>query len=158
MSTLEAALAEHPFFRGFDSDYLHDIVHSAVFVHYDSDACIFHEGEQATHFYLLNQGQVGLETFTADRGEIAIETIEAGEVLGWSWLFPPYRWHFSARVIKPVQAIALDAADLRKMCEEDHTFGYELVRWVAHIITQRLQATRLQLLDVYRVRMYERRS
>ncbi|HTK11185.1 MAG TPA: cyclic nucleotide-binding domain-containing protein [Ktedonobacteraceae bacterium] len=155
MSTLEEALAEHPFFRGFDSDYLHDIVRFAVFIHYDSDVCIFHEGEQATHFYLLNQGKVGLETFSADRGAIAIETIEAGEVLGWSWLFPPYRWHFSSRVIEPVHGIMLDAATLRKMCDEDHTFGYELVRRIAHVITQRLQSTRLQLLDVYRLRTEE---
>jgi CRP/FNR family cyclic AMP-dependent transcriptional regulator len=92
-----------------------------------------------------------LEAFAAQRGPITIETIEAGEVLGWSWLFPPYRWHFSARVVEPTRAIALDGVCLRSKGEADHDLGYELVKRVAQIMMQRLQATRLQLLDVYGV-------
>jgi CRP-like cAMP-binding protein len=72
-------------------------------------------------------------------------------VLGWSWLFPPYRWHFDARALELTRAIALDGKCLREKCEEDHDLGYELVKRVAQIIMERLQATRLQLLDVYGV-------
>ncbi|MBO0783363.1 MAG: hypothetical protein J2P37_31505 [Ktedonobacteraceae bacterium] len=100
---------------------------------------------------MLHEGRVALETFSGERGAITIETIEAGEALGWSWLFPPYRWHFSARVLEPVQAIVLDGERLRIRGEEDCDFGYDLVKRVAHIVIQRLQATRLQLLDLYRI-------
>lgn len=149
MQTLEALLAEHPFFEGLNSDYIRTIASNAAPVLYDNETYIFYEGEPASHFYLICRGKVALETFAAERGAIIIETIEENEVLGWSWLFPPYRWHFSARVFEPVEAIALGAAALRAQCEEDHDFGYELVKRVGQIIMQRLQATRLQLLDLY---------
>src|SRR5579884_3888343 len=81
--------------------------------------------------------------------EIVIETIEAGEALGWSWLFPPYRWHFSARALQDVRAIALDGVCLRTKGAQDHDLGYELAMRVARILMERLQSTRLQLLDLY---------
>ncbi|GHO88454.1 Crp/Fnr family transcriptional regulator [Dictyobacter formicarum] len=153
MQTCEQILAAHPFFKGLPLYYLHQIADLATSVAYDSNQYIFHEGEPAEYFYILTEGKVVLETFAADRGSISIETIEAGEVLGWSWLFEPYRWHFSAHVIEKVEAIALHGAPLRRMCETDHVFGYKLVKRVAYIIMQRLQMTRLQLLDVYQTRV-----
>ena len=151
MQTLEAILAEHPFFQGLESRYMELLTGCASNVRYDAGAYILREGEPASHFYVIRQGKVALETFAAQRGQITIETIEAGEVLGWSWLFPPYQWHFSARTVEPTRAIALDGVCLRTKAEEDHDLGYELVKRVAHIMMQRLQATRLQLLDVYSV-------
>ena len=151
MQTLEAILAGHPFFEGFETRYMQLITGCASNVRFDAGEYIFHEGEDASHFYLIRQGKVALETWAAQRGPITIETIEAGEVLGWSWLFPPYRWHFSARVVEPVRAIALDGVCLRSKGEADHDLGYQLVKRVAQIMMQRLQATRLQLLDVYGV-------
>jgi CRP/FNR family cyclic AMP-dependent transcriptional regulator len=152
MQTLEAILAEHPFFAGFEAGYLQLMTGCASNVHFDAGEYIFHEGGDASHFYLIRQGKVALETWAAQHGPITIETIEAGEVLGWSWLFPPYRWHFSARVVEPMRAIALDGVCLRAKGEADHDLGYELMTRVAQIMMQRLQATRLQLLDVYGVR------
>ncbi len=152
MQTLEAILAVHPFFEGLEPKYLQFITGCASNVRFDAGAYIFREGEAASHFYIIRQGKVALETFAAQRGPITIETIEAGEVLGWSWLFPPYRWHFGARVVEPTRAIALDGVCLRTKGEADHDLGYELVKRVAQIMMQRLQATRLQLLDVYGVR------
>ena len=152
MDTHESLMADHAFFKGLAVPYLDALSHIATHVSYNHDAYLFHEGEQATHFYLIKEGKIVLETFAPERGVIPIETIAAGEVLGWSWLFPPYRWHFSAHAIEPVQAIALDGVTLRTMSEKDPTFGYEFTRRVAYIIMQRLQATRLQLLNVYRMR------
>ncbi len=152
MQTFEALLAEHPFFAGLEPHYLQVIAGFASHIHYDSEKYIFHEGERAAYFYIIHKGKVALETFGAERGMMTIETIEAGEVLGWSWLFPPYRWHFAARVVEPTSAIVLDGAELRARGEADHNFGYELVKRVAQIMTQRLQATRLQLLDLYSIR------
>lgn len=151
MQTLEPYLAEHPFLKGIDPRHLNIIVGCASNVSFDAEQYILHEGEEAANFYIIHKGKVALEIFTSDRGPITIQTIGEGDVLGWSWLIPPYHWHYDARAIEPTNAIALDAKCLRAKCEEDHDLGYELLKRFAHVITQRLEATRLQLLDVYGV-------
>lgn len=151
MQTLEAILAAHPFFKDFSSEHLQLMVSCARNVRYPAGSYLFHESEPADHFYLIREGVVALETTAAQRQPVTIETIEVGEVLGWSWLFPPYRWHFSARVVEPIRAIALDGTCLRTKAETDHELGYQLTRRVAQIMLQRLQATRLQFLDIYQV-------
>jgi CRP/FNR family transcriptional regulator, cyclic AMP receptor protein len=149
MQTLESILVEHPFFKELQPQYLQLITGCASNVRFNAGTYMFREGAEASQFYLIRHGKVALEISAAQRGHITIETIEAGEVLGWSWLFPPYRWHFSARVVEPVRAIALDGTCLRAKGEEDHDLGYELMKRVAQIMMERLQATRIQLLDVY---------
>lgn len=149
MQTLEPILAEHPFFKGLKPEYLQFITGCASNVRFDTGSYIFHEGEDASQFYLIREGKVALELFAAQHGPITIETIEAGEVLGWSWLFPPYRWHFSGHVFEPTHAIALDGKCLRAKGEENHDLGYELMKRVAQIMMERLQATRIRLLDIY---------
>jgi len=149
VQTLESILAEHPFFKGLEPRYMQLITGCASNVRFTSGEYIFREGERAEHFYIIREGKIALETHDAQRGRVIIETIEAGEVLGWSWLFPPYHWHFSARAVKETRAIALDGACLRAKGEAYHDLGYELAMRVARIIMERLQATRLQLLDVY---------
>lgn len=151
MQTLENLLTEHPFFKGLEQGYIEFIAGCGRNVHFDTGAYMFREGNDANYFYIIRKGKVALEVFAAERGTITIETVEAGEVLGWSWLFPPYRWHFSARAVQPVSAIALDGTCLRRKCSNDPHLGYELTLRVANILMQRLQATRLQLLDVYNV-------
>lgn len=151
MQTLAAILAAHPFFHGFDARQMDLIAGCAMNVRFPADHSLFREGEPATHFYLIREGKVALETVAVPHGPVVIETIEAGEVLGWSWLFPPYRWHFTARVVEPMRAIMFDGVCLREKSEMDHDLGYELMKRMAHILIQRLQATRLQLLDVYQV-------
>jgi CRP-like cAMP-binding protein len=149
MKTLEAMLAEHPFFLELDPGHLHLIVHRASEDTFGEQEYIFSEGEKAGKFYAILKGKVVLEAFAAQRGQIPIETLAGGEVLGWSWLFPPYRWQFSARVVEPTQVIVMDGVYLRDKAEEDHDLGYELEKRMAQVIIQRLQATRRQLLDVY---------
>ena len=151
MQTLEPYLAEHPFLKGLDPRHLNIIVGCASNVRFDAEQYILREGEEATNFYIIHHGKVALEIFTSDRGPITIQTIGEGDVLGWSWLIPPYQWHYDARAIEPTSAIALDAKCLRIKCEEDHDLGYELLKRFTRVITQRLEATRLQLLDVYGV-------
>ena len=149
MRTLEPIIAEHPFFRGLKPEHLQVVVGCASNVRFNAETFIFREGEEAKQFYLIRQGRVGLEIYVPERGPVTIQTISAGDVLGWSWLFPPYRWHFDARALELTRAIAFDGECLRTKCEEDHDLGYELMKRFAHIIMQRLQATRIQLLDVY---------
>lgn len=152
MRTLETILAEHPFFAGLEPRYVQIIAGCASNVAFEEGQIIFREGEEANRFYLIRQGRVALEVHAAGVGTLTIQTLDAGDILGWSWLVPPYRWHFDARAVEPTRAIALDGECLRRKCDEDHDLGYELLKRFAEIITQRLQATRLQLLDVYNAR------
>ena len=149
METLERVLSEHPFFQDLESHYLSLIVSCASNVRFDADQFIFREGGTADTFYLIRYGNVALEMCSPGKGPVLIQTLGEGAVLGWSWLIPPHRWRFDARATELVRAIALDGKCLRAKCEADHDLGYELMRRVAHIMEERLQATRLQLLDVY---------
>jgi len=152
METLERILGEHPFFKDLDEAYLKLVTGCASNVRFEPDAYIFREGEEANQFYLIRQGRVALQILAPERGPITVETLEEGDILGWSWLIPPYNWHFDARALEMTRAIALDAKCLRRKCEEDHNLGYELLKRFGHIMEQRLSSTRLQLLDMYGVR------
>jgi CRP/FNR family cyclic AMP-dependent transcriptional regulator len=149
METLEPILSQHPFFEGLDHAYLKLITGCASNVKFQEGASIFRTGEDATHFYLLRQGTVALEMYAPQRPPITVQTVEKGEMLGWSWLIPPYHWYFDARAVDAVRAIAIDGRCLRTKCEENHDLGYELLKRVSSIMYQRLQATRLQVMDVY---------
>lgn len=150
VQTLEPLLAEHPFLKGLESRYVSLVVGCASNVLFKRDQYLFREGEEASQFYMIREGKVALEIPTERRSRLIIQTIGKGEVLGWSWLIPPYRWHFDARAVEPTRAIALDGKCLRGKSEQDHNLGYELLKRFSDIIVERLDATRVQLLDVYR--------
>jgi CRP-like cAMP-binding protein len=152
MHTLEPILAEHPFLKGLKPEHLELLVGCASNVRFEAGAFVFRQGEEANHFFILRDGKVAVELFAPQKGAVAIDTYGEGEVLGWSWLIPPYHWRFDARAIEPTRAISLDARCMRDKCENDHDLGYELMKRFARIIEQRLDATRWQLLDVYGVR------
>ena len=116
---------------------------------WEAGAHLFRDGEAATTFYAIRRGAVALEMSAPPRAPLIVETLHGGDVLGWSWLFPPHRTQFDAHAIEEVHAIAFDGACLRGKCEADHALGYELMRRFAAVITNRLQATRVRLLDVY---------
>ena len=149
METLERILAVHPFFEELDKRHLEILVGCASNVRFEQGKPIFREGEEAEQFFLIREGKVVLEQPTPRHGPIVIDTLRAGEVLGWSWLIPPYRWRFNARAIEPVRAIALDGKCLRGKCESDHDLGFDLLKRFAHITADRLQATRMQLLHIH---------
>jgi CRP/FNR family transcriptional regulator, cyclic AMP receptor protein len=149
MQTLQPLLAEHPFFVDLPARYLELITGCAMNFRYAAGTYLFREGEPAMRFWIIRAGAVALEIHAPEQGTLTIETIEGGEVLDWSWLFPPYRWHFDARAVRPVRAVAFDGACLRARCDADHELGYELMRRFAQVIVERLQATRMQLLDMY---------
>ena len=109
----------------------------------------FRQGDPANTFFAIRTGMVALEIAAPARPRLVIETLEPGDVLGWSWLVPPYRVRFDARAVDTVHAVAFDGACLRGKCETDSELGYELYRRFAVVITERLQATRMRLLDVY---------
>ncbi len=151
METLERILQEHSFARGLEDRYVQLLVGCASNVRFDPGQIIFREGEEAKQFYLVREGKVAVELFAAQHGPITILTVGEGEVVGWSWLIPPYRWAFDARAIEPTRALALDGKCLREKSERDHDLGYELLKRISHVMEERLQATRLQLLNLYEV-------
>jgi CRP-like cAMP-binding protein len=149
MSTIEALLRDVPLFQSMKPEGLQLIAGCGMNVRFADGAPVFREGDRADSFYVLRHGSVALETFVPARGPVTIETLGAGEILGWSWLFPPYRWHFDARALSLVRATAFDGACLRGKCEEDPALGYDLMSRFAQVAIQRLQWTRMRLLDVY---------
>jgi len=142
-------LSEHAFFDGLPGDTLELISGCGWNVHFDSNARIISENAPADTFYVLRTGKVAIEINTPHRGSVVIETIGPGDLLGVSWLLPPYRWTFDSRAVEPTSAIAIDAACLRGKCDDDPALGYELFKRFAGLVRDRLQATRLQLLDLY---------
>src|ERR1041385_8413084 len=152
MDALESLIVKHPFLSGLDPHFYHFFNECAFLRRYAPGQEIFHERGNAERFYLIQSGKVALETFVPGRGMVTIQTLEPGEALGWSWLFPPRQWHFSASATEPTELVAFDAAHLRGKLEENRDFANELIRRVASILLERLQGTREQLIDVYRMR------
>jgi len=150
MQTLEPILAEQPFLKNLRQEHLQLLVGCASNTRYEAGQFLLREGAEADKFFIIRHGRVAIEIYTPDRGPITIETIGEGDVLGWSWLVPPYNWRFDARAMELTRAIVLDGKCLRGKCEEDHHLGYELLNRFLHIIDRRLQATRVQVLDIYR--------
>jgi CRP/FNR family cyclic AMP-dependent transcriptional regulator len=149
MRTLDLVLRDVPLFEGLTNTKRALIAGCAGNVRFLEGETLFREGDPANTFLLIRHGSIAIETFVPARGSITIETIESGEVVGWSWLFPPYRWHFDARALSTVRATAFDGACLREKCDEDPQLGYELMSRFAEVLMERLQWTRLRLLDVY---------
>jgi len=150
MEGLERIVKEHPFFAGIPNAFSELVSGCAKNIHFETGQYLFHEGEPADWFYLLRHGRVALQVTAPDRGAVTFQTIAQGEIVGLSWLIPPYRWTYEAKAIEPTRAIAMDAKCLRQKCEADHDLGYEMMKRFMPVLIQRLQATRLQILDVYR--------
>lgn len=143
------SLKKHPFISELEERHV-QIIHScAKNVSFKEGQYLFHQGESATTFYLIRTGRVAIEIHAGERGPMRIQTIGPGEVLGWSWLISPYRWHFDACAVDDVRAFALDGKCLRTKCDSDHDLGYEMFNRLAQVLQTRLQATTFQLLDVY---------
>ena len=152
METLERIVAEHPFFHGLESYYSALLAGCGTNVRFPPGEYIFKEGEEANEFYLIRSGRVALEIFAPQHKPLVVETLSEGDILGWSWLLPPYIWKFHAHAMQDTRAIALDGKCLRTKCEQNHDLGYEVLKRFAQIMERRLEATRLQLIDVYAVR------
>jgi CRP-like cAMP-binding protein len=149
METLRPILETHPFFKDLKPEYLDFIVSCASNVRFKEGEVILKEGEPAEKFYLIRQGRVAIEINVTQQRSITIQTIHDGDILGWSWLIPPHRNRFDSRAVEDTRAIALDGKCLRNKCEENHDLGYELLKRFAVVITQRLEETRKQLINIY---------
>jgi CRP/FNR family cyclic AMP-dependent transcriptional regulator len=149
MEGLERIVAEHAFFAGLGESFTTLVSGCAKNVRFEAGQYLFHEGDPADEFYLLRHGQVALQLTAPGRGAVTFLTVGPGELAGVSWLVPPYKWTFDARALELVRAISIDATCLRQKCESDHDLGYEVMKRFMTILVTRLQATQLQILDVY---------
>lgn len=140
---------DHPFMKGMSVKSLELVVGCASNVAFSPNRLLCTEGESADTFYLLRRGRVSINVHAPGRGSIVIETVGPGDVVGWSWLVPPYRWTFDARAMDEVGCIAIDGACLRAKALTDPSLGFELLSRISSTLLTRLQATRMRLLDLY---------
>jgi len=142
-----AALATHPFLHGMPRDQLGVLAGISSDIRFPARHRIFEDGGNATRFWLIQSGHVSLDLHVPGEGPVVIETIGMGELLGWSWLFSPYRWAFGAVAATPVEAFEFDAPAVREACAADPGLGYELNQRITRVLAKRLQATRIRLIS-----------
>ncbi|WP_340562241.1 cyclic nucleotide-binding domain-containing protein [Streptomyces sp. GSL17-111] len=118
-------------------------------VRFPAGTRIFREGRHADRFWVIRSGTVTLDLHVAGRRPAHIETLHPGDLLGWSWMVPPYTWRLGAQAAGDVSALEFDAAAVRGVCDDDPELGRALAVQVAEIIGRRLQRTRTRLLDLY---------
>src|SRR6266571_9106187 len=133
-SSLARLVAEHPFLQGMTPEHLAILTECAMFAEFKKGELIFREGDPANRFYLIQSGRVELEAEVKERDRMLIQTIGPGDVLGWSWLFPPYYWRFDARATEPTTAIFFYGTRLREQCEQDHDLGFDLMKRVVQVV------------------------
>jgi signal-transduction protein with cAMP-binding, CBS, and nucleotidyltransferase domain len=144
---LAEAIATHRFVAGMKPEYLKKLQAVAMLKYFEPREIVFREGEPANRFYLICHGKIALESKGIRESSPFLQFIGEDEVLGWSWLFPPYCWHFDARAIEPTSAIFFYGTRLRDQSEQDPAFGYELMKRVVAVVINRLQMSRTQLLQ-----------
>jgi CRP/FNR family cyclic AMP-dependent transcriptional regulator len=150
MDTAYDLLATQPFLGGLTAAQLDKLSFWSKRTVFHAGTRLFREGHRADRFWLIREGHVTLDTHVPGHGDVIVETLGPGAVLGWSWLFPPYRWHFSASAVETTLAVELDGPGVRELCERDKELGYFLVHQFMAVVVERLQNTRLRLLDLYK--------
>jgi CRP/FNR family transcriptional regulator, cyclic AMP receptor protein len=142
-------VAFHPFLAGMNRTQLAFLTDCAMPVHFKKGEVIFRDGEMANRFYLIETGKVLLESGGMNAEPVVIDTVAAGDLLGWSWMFPPYAWRFDARAAEPTNAIFFYGTILREYCERDHSLGYELLKRMSVVMNRRMQAARDKMVAVH---------
>lgn len=140
-------IAEQPFFAGLSAKHLQQLADSALEMKFEAGQSILVEGNPANRFYIILKGKVVLESEKPDRNVMPVQTLGPGDNLGWSWLFPPYSLRFSVRALEPTATILFYAGRLREKCEQDHEFGYQIMKRVAEVTTECLRATQQRLME-----------
>jgi CRP-like cAMP-binding protein len=145
--SLGGLIAEQAFFKGFNAQHLQLFTDAAREMDFAAGESILEEGSPANRFYLILEGKVVLGAELEDRGIVPVHTLGPGDDLGWSWLFPPYHMHLSARALAPTKAILFYGTRLREESEQDHEFGYQLMKRISEVMIQRLRATQQRLVE-----------
>jgi CRP-like cAMP-binding protein len=147
--TMQIRVALHPFLAGMNRGQLSLLTDCAMAVSFEKGQLIFRENECANRFYLIESGKVVLESGGSPSSPVIVDAIGAGDLLGWSWMFPPHTWHFTARAVEPTKAIFFYGTILRQYCERDHSLGYELLKRMTAVMNRRMQAARTKMLAIH---------
>lgn len=137
-----------PFLQSLPPNVQAVLLEHATTVRFEPGGIILRQGDPANQFYLIEEGHVLLEACSPRHADVPVQTLGPGDALGWSWLFEPFTWNFQARAVGPVVLLAIDAAHLLRLSNEDHQFGYELMKRLARVVICRLQATRRRLVEL----------
>ncbi|MGC9960946.1 MAG: cyclic nucleotide-binding domain-containing protein [Acidimicrobiales bacterium] len=148
-TTIAEELAEHRFFALFPEDLRRRLAECANNVVFDTGAALCTEGTPAKSFFAIRAGRVNVGVHVPSKGLVSLETLQTGDILGWSWVVPPYVWHFDAVAVEHVRAVELHADCLLPYLEENPAAGYRLMTEVAKIMEERLESTRIRLLDLF---------
>ncbi len=148
---------QQPFFKGMQARQLQVLADSAMVMNFEAGQVIFQQGSPANRFYLILEGQAVLESELPDQSTIFIQTLGPGDDLGWSWLFPPYSIHLSARALAPTKTIFFYGTRLREQCEQDHELGYQIMSRIAEVTTRCLQSMQGRLMDYADPNKYTKR-
>ncbi|MCX5783933.1 MAG: cyclic nucleotide-binding domain-containing protein [Elusimicrobia bacterium] len=149
MRTIDEIIKEHPFFKGLDQKYIELIAGCGFNAKYEAGDVICQEGEQARHFYMIRQGMVSIEIIGPGGKTMVVRSLEPGNIVGYSWLIPPYKYKFVNRVMEPSTLTVFDGNVIRSMCEKDPKMGYELLKRVTQVVVERLNNSRSQFFDLY---------
>jgi CRP/FNR family transcriptional regulator, cyclic AMP receptor protein len=152
MRTIEEYLPDHPFFEGLDAQTLALVAGCATNISIAAGQYLCREGDPADRFFVVRRGRVAIEVHGPAAGTLVLDTADEGDVVGWSWLVPPYRSTFDARAAEATGVVAFDGACLRGKCEQDPRLGYELMQRVSKVMNGRLVAAQVRLLDLYGAR------
>jgi len=142
-------LGAQPFFAGWEGDLLRRLDPQVVERNYAAGAPLLREGGPADRFLLLLEGKVALEIVLPDRPPITVQTLGAGEVIGWSWLVAPHQWRVDARAVKPTRTLEVPGTSLRAALDASPSDGYRFLLRLLPVIAGRLEHTRIQLLDLH---------
>ncbi|WP_406306531.1 cyclic nucleotide-binding domain-containing protein [Streptomyces sp. NBC_00885] len=135
--------------RALPAEHRNELLRIAREVDFPQGTRIFEEGRRADRFWIIRSGTVTLDMHVPGRRAAVIENLGLGELVGWSWLFPPHTWQLGAEAMSPVRAYEFDATAVRLMCQTDTELRAAVAEWVGQVIAHRLQAARTRLLDLY---------
>lgn len=149
MRQLQDLLKGNPIFCDFPEEFVDDLKECAWEMEFQKDQYLFWTGQDAKYMYILRDGKVALQSYTAERGPIVIETMGDSDIVGWSWLFPPHKWHFDAMALEPTRALVLDGRCIEGKCAANHELGYQLMKRFSSVMLDRLNNTRIRMIDIY---------
>lgn len=141
-------LSKHPFFSELAPEHLSELEQAARELHFQDGDAVFRQDESARHFYLITKGEASIQIPSIYGPPLIVQKLGAGELLGWSWLIPPYKWHFDARATSDLDVIEFDGARLLQRCEKDPALGYQLLKRFSALMSDRVQAARLKMMEV----------
>ena len=145
--SIEDYLSSHAFFSGLDENFMQFASNSATELQLKKGDILFRQGEPADKFFLLRRGQVSVQVPALVGPALEIQHLGEDQILGWSWLMPPFRWHFLARAVEDTDLIEFDGSAILAHCEEDPKFGYELFKRFAALMSERLEVARQKMID-----------